>query len=81
MSQMTPARHFAKKLSSKASYFANLDNKYVTQYYTPSPIVIDRGEGIHLWDVDGNKYYDMLAGFACVSQGHCHPRITEAIIK
>lgn len=60
-------RNFGTKLSKKSSRYAALDAKYVTPYYAPMPVVIDRGEGIHLWDVDGNKYYDMLAGFACVS--------------
>ena len=50
-------------------------------YYPPIPIVIERGSRVHLWDTDGNKYYDMLAGFAAVSVGHCHPKVTEAIVK
>jgi len=40
---------------------------YVSQYYEPTPVVMERGQGIYLYDVDGKRYYDMLAGFACVS--------------
>ena len=57
------------------------DKKYVTPYYPPIDIVTERGERIYLYDTDGTRYYDMLAGFAAVSQGHCHPRIREAMIK
>ena len=57
------------------------DEKYVCPYYPAVPVVCERGERIYLYDVDGRKYYDMLAGFASVSQGHCHPKIAEAMYK
>ena len=52
----------------------------MSPYYPPIPVVIERGERIYLYDVDGKKYYDMLAGFAAVSQGHCHPKIIKAMV-
>lgn len=81
MKSMTTSRHFGAEISAKTKYFANLDSKYVSEYWATPPLVIDRGQGIYLYDVDGNRFYDMLAGFASVSQGHCHPKITEAMVK
>lgn len=72
---------FSSEVSAKTQYYLDLDNKHVTPYYPPIPLVIERGERIYLWDTDGNKYFDMLAGFAAVSVGHAHPKITEAMVK
>lgn len=47
--------------------------------YSPLPVVLERGEGIHLYDVDGKRYMDFLSGYSAVNQGHCHPRILEAL--
>jgi ornithine--oxo-acid transaminase len=58
----------------------DLDDKYVAPYYAMAPVVMERGERIYLWDVDGRKYYDMMAGFAAVGQGHCHPKIRQALM-
>jgi len=74
-------RGFATEVSAKTQRILDLDNKYVTPYYPPVPIVIERAQRIYMWDTDGNKYFDMLAGFAAVSVGHAHPKITEAIVK
>ncbi|MFT2588591.1 aminotransferase class III-fold pyridoxal phosphate-dependent enzyme, partial [Escherichia coli] len=43
------------------------------------PVVLERGEGVFLWDVEGNRYYDFLSGYSAVNQGHCHPRIIQAL--
>ncbi len=56
-----------------------LENKYGAHNYHPLPVVLSRGEGVHLWDVEGKKYYDFLSAYSAVNQGHCHPRIIEAL--
>ena len=48
--------------------------------YHPLPVVLERGEGVYVWDVDGNRYIDFLAGYSALSQGHCHPRIVDALV-
>ena len=57
------------------------DEKYVCKNYAPLPIAIERGERIYVWDVEGNKYFDMLAGFGACSQGHSHPKILKALVE
>jgi len=56
-----------------------LENKYGAQNYHPLPVVLSRGEGVFVWDVEGNKYYDFLSAYSAVNQGHCHPRIISAL--
>ena len=56
-----------------------LENKYGAQNYHPLPVVLSRGEGVFVWDVDGNKYYDFLSAYSAVNQGHCHPKIIGAL--
>lgn len=58
--------------------FFELSNKYSAKNYSPLPIVLQKGEGIWVWDTDGNKYIDMLAAYSAVNQGHRHPKIIEA---
>ena len=58
-----------------------LENKYGAQNYHPLPVVLSRGEGVHVWDVEGNKYYDFLSAYSSVNQGHCHPKIVDALSK
>lgn len=58
-----------------------LENKYGAHNYHPLPVVISRGEGVFLWDVEGKRYYDFLAAYSAVNQGHCHPRIIQALIN
>lgn len=57
------------------------EEKYGAHNYHPLPVVLDRGEGVHVWDVDGKKYYDFLSAYSAVNQGHCHPKIVEAMKK
>lgn len=57
-----------------------LEHKYGAHNYHPLPVVISRGEGVFVWDVEGKKYYDFLAAYSAVNQGHCHPRIIQALI-
>ena len=57
----------------------NLENKYGAHNYHPLPVVLSRGEGIYVWDVEGNKYFDYLSAYSAVNQGHCHPKIIKAL--
>ncbi len=59
--------------------FIALDNRYAAANYEPLPVVIERGEGCWVWDVEGNKYLDCIASYSAVNQGHCHPKIVETI--
>ena len=80
LKQLTKRRF--SNLSAKTQRYLDLEKKYISQSnYVVAPLVIERGQGIYLYDVDGNRYMDMLAGFGSVSQGHCHPRIAETIAK
>jgi len=57
-----------------------LENKYGAHNYHPLPVVISKGEGVFVWDVEGKKYYDFLSAYSAVNQGHCHPKIVEAMV-
>lgn len=57
-----------------------LEDKYGAHNYHPIPVVLARGEGVHVWDVEGKHYYDFLAAYSAVNQGHCHPRIVAAMV-
>lgn len=57
----------------------DLENKYGAHNYHPLPVVLSRGEGVHVWDVEGKKYYDFLSAYSAVNQGHCHPKIVGAM--
>lgn len=57
-----------------------LENKYGAHNYHPLPVVLSKGEGVFLWDIEGNRYYDFLSAYSAVNQGHCHPRIIHALI-
>jgi len=68
-------------LSSKSEALINKENNYGAHNYHPLPVVLDRGEGVFVWDVDGKKYYDFLSAYSAVNQGHCHPKIVGAMIQ
>lgn len=57
------------------------EEKYGAHNYHPLPVVLNKGEGVHLWDVEGKHYYDFLSAYSAVNQGHCHPRIINALIE
>jgi len=59
----------------------DLENKYGAHNYHPLPVVLAKGEGVYVWDVEGKKYYDFLSAYSAVNQGHCHPRIVDAMHK
>ena len=58
----------------------DLEDKYGAHNYHPLPVVLSRGEGVFLWDVEGRRYYDFLSAYSAVNQGHCHPRIIKALV-
>ncbi|MBE7685953.1 ornithine--oxo-acid transaminase [Tenacibaculum piscium] len=58
-----------------------LEDKYGAHNYHPLPVVLSKGEGVHVWDVEGKKYYDFLSAYSAVNQGHCHPRIVDAMVN
>ncbi len=60
--------------------YIDLENKYGAHNYHPLPVVLKRGEGVFLWDVEGKKYYDFLSAYSAVNQGHCHPSIVKTMI-
>jgi ornithine--oxo-acid transaminase len=59
----------------------DLENKYGAHNYHPLPVVLSKGEGVYVWDVDGKKYYDFLSAYSAVNQGHCHPKIVSAMVQ
>ncbi len=61
--------------------YINREEKYGAHNYHPIPVVLDRGEGVFLWDVEGKRYYDFLSAYSAVNQGHCHPKIVNALIE
>src|ERR1700743_1940914 len=67
--------------SSKANYFLEKAAQYGAHNYHPLPVVLTRGEGVFVWDVDGKRYFDFLSGYSAVNQGHCHPKIIAALIE
>ena len=58
-----------------------LEDKYGAHNYHPLPVVLSRGEGVYVWDVEGKKYYDFLSAYSAVNQGHCHPKIVGAMVQ
>lgn len=62
-----------------ANPFIELEHEYGAHDYHPIPVVLEKGEGVYLWDTDGKKYFDFLSAYSAVNQGHCHPRIVKVI--
>ncbi len=67
------------KISSKEAI--ELEHKYGAFNYHPLPVVLHRGEGVKVWDVEGNEYYDFLSAYSAVNQGHCHPKIVDTLVN
>ncbi len=66
---------------SQASYFIELEDQYGAHNYHPIPVVLERGEGVYVYDVEGKQYFDFLSAYSAVNQGHCHPKIITALIE
>lgn len=69
------------QLSDQANYYLAQEEKYGAHNYHPLPVVLEKGEGVFVWDVDGKKYYDFLSGYSALNQGHRHPRIMQALTE
>lgn len=67
--------------TATTQHFIDKEEKYGAHNYHPLPVVISRAKGVHVWDVDDKQYFDFLAGYSAVNQGHCHPKVIEAFIK
>jgi ornithine--oxo-acid transaminase len=68
-------------LPASTQYYLDLEHEYGAHNYHPIPVVLQRGAGVYLWDVEGKRYFDFLSGYSAVNQGHCHPRIVQALIE
>ncbi|SHL49422.1 ornithine--oxo-acid transaminase [Chitinophaga jiangningensis] len=68
-------------MTERTQHFLELEEQYGAHNYHPLPVVLDRGKGVFLWDVDGKRYYDFLSGYSAVNQGHCHPAIIATLIE
>ncbi len=73
--------HSTVNISANTQYYLELEEKYGAHNYHPLPVVLERGEGVFVYDVDGKRYYDFLSGYSAVNQGHCHPRIIATLVE
>nr|WP_315252144.1 ornithine--oxo-acid transaminase [uncultured Flavobacterium sp.] len=73
--------HTIQSLSLQSEVLIEKENKYGAHNYHPLPVVLEKGEGVFVWDVDGKKYFDFLSAYSAVNQGHCHPKIVNAMVK
>ncbi len=69
------------QVNSTSQYFLDLEEEYGAHNYHPLPVVLKKGLGVHLWDVENKQYFDFLSGYSAVNQGHCHPQIISALIE
>ena len=67
--------------NSTAQQLIDIESQYGAHNYHPLPVVLQRGEGVYVWDVEGKRYYDFLSAYSAVNQGHCHPKITQALVS
>jgi len=70
-----------EKIKRSALELMGLENDYGAHNYHPLPVVLERGEGVYVWDVDGKRYFDFLSAYSAVNQGHCHPEIVKALVE
>lgn len=68
-------------ISEETALYLQLEEQYSAHNYHPLPVVLERGEGVFLWDIEGKKYFDFLSGYSAVNQGHCHPRIINTLVE
>lgn len=73
--------HTTINISDKTKYYLDLEEQYSAHNYHPLPVVLSKGKGVFVWDVDGKRYYDFLSGYSALNQGHCHPAIITAFIE
>jgi ornithine--oxo-acid transaminase len=73
--------HSSVQVSNNTEKYIALEERYGAHNYHPLPVVLSKGSGVHVWDVDNKRYYDFLSGYSAVNQGHCHPRIINTLIE
>lgn len=73
--------HSTISMSDKTNYYLQLEEQHSAHNYHPLPVVLSKGKGVFVWDVDGKRYYDFLSGYSAVNQGHCHPAIIAAFME
>ena len=67
--------------SAQTQGYIDLEEQHGAHNYHPLPVVLEKGEGVLVWDVDGKQYYDFLSAYSAVNQGHGHPKITAALVQ
>jgi len=67
-------------VNSRSQELIDLEDKHGAHNYHPLPVVLTKGEGVYVWDVEGKRYYDFLSAYSAVNQGHCHPKIVQALV-
>ncbi len=70
-----------QSVSANTAAYLQMEEQYGAHNYHPLPVVLEKGAGVFLWDVDGKRYYDFLSGYSAVNQGHCHPKIIASLIE
>lgn len=70
-----------QELSNKTNYYLLLEEKYGAHNYHPLPVVLEKGDGVFVYDVDQKRYFDFLSGYSAVNQGHCHPKIVASLMQ
>lgn len=78
---MTKTMSDNSNISETTKYYTQLEERYGAHNYHPVPVVIKRGEGVFVWDVENKRYFDFLSAYSAVNQGHCHPRIIHALVS
>lgn len=68
-------------VKNSSQYFLDIEEKYGAHNYHPLPVVLTKGEGVFVWDVEGKRYFDFLSGYSALNQGHCHPKIVAALVE
>lgn len=71
----------AAETLKNSQYFIDLEDRHGAHNYHPLPVVLDKGEGVFVWDVEGKRYYDFLSAYSAVNQGHSHPKIVDALVE
>ncbi|CAF0999512.1 unnamed protein product [Didymodactylos carnosus] len=80
-SQISSSNKSIQSVSPKTRSIIEREERYGAHNYHPLPVVIEKGSGVYVWDVDGKKYFDFLSAYSAVNQGHCHPKIVECVKK
>lgn len=73
--------HTTIALSANTQQYIDIEDKFGAHNYHPLPVVLSRGKGVFVYDIDGKRYYDFLSGYSAVNQGHCHPKIIAALVE